>query len=142
MSLEEKIGALIVAIEANTSAVLYGPETATKTEEAKPETAKQKKARLAKEKKAAAPKGGKITVESVKALAKKKALASDDPKECMNQIREVVGVVAETCYEDVNVGIDKFDETGLALLNEELTSFAYTPPEPEATAEPKDDLEI
>ncbi len=108
--LEEKIDALIAALEQNTAAVLYGPEVASeaKTEDAKPETAKPKKGRGKGKAVAAATKGGEITVKSVKAQAKKIALASDDPKECMNQIRELVSEVSESCYEgNVNVGIEK-----------------------------------
>ncbi len=156
--LEEKIDALIAVIEQNTCALLNGslaptyvPEepASTRPEESRANTkpdnsAKRKKATTAKEKKAAADtatKGGKITVESVKVLAKKIALASDDPKECMNQIREIVGEIAESCYGNANAGIDKFDTTGLILLQEELAKFIYTPLEPE-NADNNDNLEI
>ena len=152
MSLEEKIGALIAALEQNTNALLNGPDAPTvqeESEDTKPETAKQKKARLAKEKKDAkavkttmAANGGKVTVESVKAQAKKIALTSDDPKECMNQIREIVSVVAESCYENANVGLDKFDTTGLILLQEELVNFVYSSPEPKTEKTAADDMEI
>ena len=87
---------------------------------------------------------GKLVVPSVflpKATAKKIALASDDPKECMNQIREIVSEVAETCYENANAGIDKFDATGLILLQEELSKFVYQSPA-DGEKEVADDLEI
>ena len=59
----------------------------------------------------------------------------------MNQIREVVSEAAEACYENANVGIDKFDDAGLTLLQEALTEFVYASPDddPEPVA---DDLEI
>jgi len=106
----------------------------------KPESTKSKGKTKGKGKGKTAVKGS-ITVESVKAQAKKIALASDDPKECMNQIREVVGEVAEGCYENANVGINKFDITGLTLLQEELTKFVYNAPNDEKEAA-ADDLEI
>ncbi len=106
------------------------------------ETAKQKKARIAKEKKAAVAAKNAVTAESAKALAKKIALASDDPKECMNQIRETVSEVSELCYENANVGIDKFDATGLILLQEELTKFVYTQPGDKEETAAADDLAI
>jgi len=140
--LEQKIDELIAALEQNTNALLNGSDAPKVQEEpAKTETAKQKKARLAKEKKDAADtaKKGSITVASVKALAKKIALATDNPKECMEQIREVVGITAEACYENANTGIDQFDETGLVLLDEALKAFDYTEPEAEGTG---DDLSI
>ena len=138
--LEQKIDELIAALEQNTNALLNGSDAPKVQEEpAKTETAKQKKARLAKEKKDAAKNGSTITVASVKALAKKIALATDNPKECMEQIREVVGITAEACYENANTGIDQFDETGLVLLDEALKAFDYTEPEAEGTG---DDLSI
>ena len=140
--LEEKIDALIAALEQNTNALLNGPGAPKVQEEpaaGKPENAKQKKARLAKEKKAAATAKGDVTVDSVKALAKKISMATDEPMECITQIRVIVSGVAESCYENANVGIEKFDTTGLILLQEELTKFVYTPSEPEAAA---DDLDI
>ncbi len=81
----------------------------------------------------------KITVESVKAQAKKIAIATDDAKACMQQIAELRNEVAESCYDDVNVGLDKFDVTGLTLFKEELDKYVYAAPEPEG---PGDDLEI
>ena len=120
--------------------------------EAKPESAKQKKARLAKEKKAAGAKGAdgkKVTVDSVKAQAKKIALAVGSPNDkaahidCMNQIRELISETAELCYDgNANVGLDKFDAAGLIILQEELTKFVYTSPEPENKEAKADDLEI
>ena len=153
MSLEEQISALIAALEQNTTAILSSspntfPSSSGKTidKPEQPETAKQKKARLAKEKKAAiaADKksgGNRITVDVVKALAKKIALACDDPKACMIQIREVVGIVAEACYDSADKGIDQFDEDGLTLLKEALNDFEYAAPEAEKE-EAADDLEI
>ena len=132
MSLESLLQDMIEAIHANTAALVNGKSTPIETavegkpETTKPETAKQKK--VAKEKKAAkAANGDRITVESVKALAKKIALASDDPKECMIQIREAVGITAEACYDDASKGIDQFDEDGLSLLKGVLNDFEYTP---------------
>lgn len=116
------------------------PETAT-------ETPKQKKARLAKEKKAAAGVKGaaEITLASVRKLAKGIAVSVEgNEKECMEQIREVVGTVAESCYDNANIGIDQFDETGLALLDEALRDFVYAAPSDDTEEEKKtgDDLEI
>ena len=120
-----------------------GDETTAKPETAKPETEKPKKGKgRGKGKAATSANGVKVTVESVKAQAKKIALESPDPKECMNQIREKVSETAELCYENANVGLDKFDATGLILLDEELTKFVYTPPEPESGAANADELEI
>lgn len=144
MSLEEKIGALIAALEQNTNAVLYGPEVATEVQEepAKPEKAAKPKKATKKAAKAAAK--ADITVASVKAMAKKIALSTDNPKECMEQIREVVGVTSEACYESANTGIDQFDETGLVLLDEALNAFEYAAPGSGDDADGKtgDDLEI
>lgn len=148
MSLEEKIGALIAALEQNTNALLNGSEVATDTpkvqEKPEDDRATTKPDNSVKRKKGRGKaKGGILTVESVKALAKKIALDSDDPKECMNQIREVVSEIAEICYENTNVGIDKFDDTGLILLNEELIKFVYKAPvTTEKDEESADPLEI
>ena len=155
--LEEKIDLLIIALEQNTNALLDKADSddgciqagkrvdrvAVAAAADKPETAKQKKKHgLQKRKKAAAAKKVDVTIESAKALAKKIALASEDPKECMNQIRETVSETAEMCYEDANIGIDKFDATGLILLQEELTKFVYTSPGEKEEEAAADDLSI
>ena len=151
--LEEKIDALIVALEQNTCALMEKPGVgAVKSTKAAEDTKQSTNTKqfgqvstgeTAKQKKAADVKKGKVNVESVKAQAKKIALASDDPKECMNQIREAVSEISELCYEgNANVGIDKFDATGLILIKEELDKFVYTSPEPEKEEAEADDLEI
>ena len=149
MFLEEKIGALIAALEQNTNAIMgkvvsveENPVPDDKSEssraDSKPETAKQKKNKT--KSKTTKTNSGKVTVASVKACAKKIAIASENPQECMLQIAELRNVTAESCYEDANVGLDKFDATGLILFQEELDKFVYLPPI--AEEEVADELEI
>ena len=136
--LEEKIDALIVALEQNTCALMEKPGVGA-VKSAKPETAKKKGRGKGK---AAAAKDTAITVESIKAFAKKISMESEDPIECITQIREVVSTVAEGCYENATIGIDALDATGLTLLHEELTKFVYTPPSDDKKETAPDELEI
>lgn len=152
MSLEEKIDALIAALEQNTNALLNGPDALKVSEE--PETAKpadrattkpdnSKDRKKGKGKGKGKDKGG-VTLDSIRAQAKKICVDTPDPKECMLQIAECRNEVAELCYENANVGLANFDATGLILMGEELDKFVYAPPEPENTEgdSAKDDLEI
>ena len=125
--LEEKIDALIAALGQNTDALLQiGGSVEPK--ETKSETAAQKKARIKREKKAA--KNGtqaaeKITAADVKKQAKEIAIATDDPKDCMEQIRELVTEIAEDRFSDGSKSIDDFDGPALYLFEEKLKAFEY-----------------
>lgn len=140
MSLEEKIDELIAALDRN-RAVALGID---KPKETKPETAAQKKARIKKEKKATkdakngATPAEKITAADVKKLAKEIAVATDDPKDCMEQIRVLVTEVAEDRFKDGNMAIDDFDGPALYIFEEKLKAFKYGAEPTEAT----DTLEI
>ncbi len=129
--LENVMEELIAAIKANTEALSGGAAgTAAASEPDKAKTKKGKAGKKGKKSETA------VTVDSVKAMAKKIAMKTDDPKDCMIQIRAVVSEVADSCYSDANRGLDSFDETGLILLKEELGSFEYNDNTTDADGEP------
>lgn len=129
--LEELIGKLIEAVQENTAALL-GAET--KPDKAKPKSKKKEKAKTGGKRTVKAP-----TVAALKEQAKAIALATDDPKACMEQIRAVVSEVAQQYDNNPDISLDDFNDVGRVLLKEQLDAFVYDGGEPEAGG---DGLEI
>ena len=133
MSLENLLQNLIVAIEANTVA-LQGVNA-----EEKPKTGKKGRGKGKKKDDSGTKPAEKITAADVKKLAGEIAKATDDPKDCMEQIRALVTEVAEDRFSDGNLSLNDFDGPALYIFEEKLKAFVYGA---EDSEEATDGLEI
>lgn len=128
--LEQKIEELTQAVNSLIEVMQQGGEKAEPKQ--KP---KSKKKTASSKKKAAVP-----SEETLKAAAAEIAKSTDNPKDCMEQIRELISEVAEEVMDDSSVGFKELNDDAKIELAKRLSEFRYE--SSDDSEESSDDFDI